>query len=29
METTGHNEQLLIQGLKNHSSKAFDEIYRI
>lgn len=29
METTGHNEQLLIQGLKNHSRKAFDEIYRI
>ena len=29
METAGHNEQLLIQGLKNHSRKAFDEIYRI
>lgn len=29
METTVHNEQMLIRGLKNHSRKAFDEIYRI
>lgn len=29
MGTTVHSEQMLIQGLKNHSRKAFDEIYRI